>query len=320
MSAARDVVVFGGTGFLGRRVVAHLLDHDFSVRIASRHPPRAVPAGEHGAAPAFVRTDVSDVASVDAALAGAFAAVNAISLYVEHGDQTFRAVHVEAAARLAERARKAELVRFVHVSGIGADARSASPYIASRGEGEAAVRAAFPAATIVRAAVMVGPDDAFLAPLTRLLRGVPVFPMFGRGKTALQPASVEDVGEAIARAIARPEPIRLCELAGPRTFTYETLLRAIARHIGARPILVPVPFGIWRKVAFIAEALPRPPITRNQVELMMVDNIASPDQPGFGALGIEPRGVESVLETMVPRTADRGAGRESVRIDHRHGA
>ncbi len=300
MSGAREVTVFGGAGFLGRPVVRRLLGRGFSVRVASRRPERgAAKFGETASALKFVAADVSDAASVNAAVAGAFAAVNAVSLYVERGDQTFRAIHVEAAARVADCARKARLAHLAHISGIGADPRSGSPYIRSRGEGEAAVHAAFGEATIVRPAVMFGRDDAFLAPLAGMMRRFPVFPLFGRGQTMLQSAYVDDVAEAIARAIDLPAPPRLCELAGPRMFTYEELLQTIARHLGTHPVLVPVPFGAWRMLAFVAEALSRPPITRNQVELMMVDNVASPDHPGFAFFGIEPHGIEAVLETMI---------------------
>ena len=108
-------------------------------------------------------------------------------------------MHVEAAARVAPIATRAGVKRLVHISGIGADAGSASPYIRSRGQGEAAVLLAFPSATLIRPAVMFGPEDAFLVPLLSMLRRLPVFPMFGTGKTRLQPAYVEDVAEAVAR-------------------------------------------------------------------------------------------------------------------------
>src|SRR5262245_43381404 len=103
-----------------------------------------------------------DERSVEAAVAGADGVVNAISLYVEHGRDTFHSVHVEAAARIARAARRAGTKRFVHLSGIGADAGSPSPYIRSRGEGETAAQTAFPGAVIIRAAVMFAPDDPFL--------------------------------------------------------------------------------------------------------------------------------------------------------------
>jgi NADH dehydrogenase len=296
MSEVRKVTVFGGTGFLGRRVVRHLLDHDFVVRVAARHPERGAQMfRNNSSALELVEADVGDDRSVAAAVAGAFAVVNAVSLYLEQGGLTFRFVHVEAAARVAHQSRASGAQRLAHVSGIGADARSPSAYIRSRGEGEAAMRAAWPAATIIRPAVMFGPDDAFLTPLMNLLRTFPVFPMFGRGRTALQPAYVEDVAEAIVRTFDAADPGMVYELGGPYIYTYEELLRTVGEHLGLRRILLPVPFGAWRMLAFIAELMPAPPVTRNQVELMAVDNVASSAHPGFAALGIEPRGIEAVL-------------------------
>ena len=301
MSGSRRVVVFGGTGFLGRRVVRHLLQHGFAPRVASRHPDRGAAAFTGGSGLDFVNADIADRSSVGAAVAGAFAVVNAVSLYVERNGATFRSVHVDAAATVAEAAHRCGMARLVHTSGIGADPQSGSSYIRSRGDGEAAVRAAFAAATIVRPAVMFGRDDAFLEPLAGMLRSVPVFPLFGRGTTRLQPVFVEDVAEAIVRAIATPTPAPLYELGGPQTFTYAELLRTVAARLRSHPILLPVPFAIWRLLAFAAEALPRAPITRNQVELMMCDTIASSDVPGFQHLGIEPRGIGDVLDQVSHR-------------------
>lgn len=296
----RKVAVFGGTGFLGRRVVRHLLDRDFAVRVASRHPERGG-AIVRGTSPTleFVRADIGDAASIDAVVAGTFGVVNAVSLYVEQGGRTFHSVHVEAAARLATRAREANVARLVHVSGIGADAASASPYIHSRGEGEHAVRAAFPLARIIRPAVMFGPDDAFLVPLVKLLRKFPVFPLFGSGRTALQPAGVEDVGAAIVRTLEASQAEPIHELGGPHIYSYQALLRTVCDHLGLQRLFVPVPFVMWQALALLAENLPGPPITRNQVDLMRMDNVASPDCAGFGALGIEPHGIEDLLRQQM---------------------
>lgn len=296
----RKVVVFGGTGFLGRRVGQHLVEHGFAVRAASRHPDRAKTVfSENLPELEMIRADIDEDASVRSAVADAFAVVNAVSLYVERDGRTFRTVHVEAAERLATLARDAGVARLVHLSGIGADAASPSPYIASRAEGETVVRAAFPGAVVIRPAVMFGRDDAFLVPLVGLLRKFPAFPLFGTGGTRLQPAHVEDVGEAIARIIdaARPEP--LYEFGGPDIFTYRELLQRIHDRLGLSRVLVPVPYAAWQAGAFFAEFLPEPPITRNQVELMRIDTVASPACAGFDALGITPAGIEKSLAQIV---------------------
>jgi len=300
---AQLVTVFGGTGFLGRRIVRHLHDASFAVRIASRHPDRAVmsfpDAGPHLRS---VHGDINEDKSVIAAIGGAFAVVNAVSLYVERGRDTFQSVHVNAAERVARLARETGVERFLHISGIGADFRSTSPYIRSRGEGEAAVLRAFPSATVLRPAVMFGPGDAFLTPLLLMLRRLPVFPMFGDGRTRVQPAYVEDVGEASARVLQVQIPYQIYELAGPRIYTYRALLRALAAAASNRPLLLPLPFSLWHAIGYVAEFLPSPPITRNQVELMESDSVATPGAPGFGVLQIAPRFIEDTLPEVLQAT------------------
>src|SRR3979490_67514 len=139
----RTVTVFGGTGFLGRRVVRHLRKREFSVRIVSRHPDRGHRLfGLDDPKLQSVETNIHHERSVADAVAGAYGVVNAVSLYVEHGQQTFHSVHVESAQRVAAQAHRGGVERLVHVSGIGADAASPSRYIRKRGAGELAGPAA----------------------------------------------------------------------------------------------------------------------------------------------------------------------------------
>ncbi len=297
----RIVTVFGGTGFLGRRIVRHLRYREFPVRIASRHPDRGRRLfGPDDPQLRSVQADIHDERSVADALTGAYGVVNAVSLYVERGQETFHSVHVESARRVAAQAHRGGVERLVHVSGIGADAASQSRYIRKRGEGELAVRAAFADALFIRPAVMFGPDDAFLTAILKLLRQLPIYPMFGRGRTRLQPAYVEDVAEAIGRVMQRAEtPSMIFELGGPRVYSYEEVLRAVAHQAGLTRLLIPIPFAVWHALARASEMFPSPLLTRNQVELMQVDTVSSPEMPGFVELGISPRSVEAILQTML---------------------
>jgi uncharacterized protein YbjT (DUF2867 family) len=299
--SARVVTVFGGTGFLGRRVVRHLREHELAVRIASRHPDRSRELfGRDDPHVQSVDADIHDRQAVADAVAGAYGVVNAVSLYVEHARETFHSVHVEAAQRVAAEAQRAGVERLVHLSGIGADPTSASRYIRKRGEGDLAVRAAFVDALVIRPAVMFGPDDAFLTTVLALLRRLPVYPMFGSGRTRLQPADVEDIAKAVARALLRIDMRAVTfECGGPRVYTYEQLLRTVAHEAGIRPILMPFPFAGWHALAWIAEMLPNPQLTRNQVELMQIDTVVSPELPGFRELGIAPHSLEDALRQML---------------------
>lgn len=138
------VTVFGATGFLGRRIVRRLHGLGFIVRIASRHPGRGREMFGNDPNLQAIAGDIPDTRSVIDAIAGVHGVVNVVSLYTESRRETFHAVHVEYAARVAMEVNRAGVEQYVHVSGIGADAESGSAYIRSRGQGELAVRAAYP--------------------------------------------------------------------------------------------------------------------------------------------------------------------------------
>ena len=293
------VTVFGGSGFLGRRIVKHLLDRGLTVRSACRHPERSGLRRASDGSFTVVKADILDQGQTAAAVSGASTVVNAVSLYSEHGDVTFERVHVAAASRLAEAAKNAGAERYIHMSGIGSDSRSKSRYIRARGQGEEAIDAAFPGATVVRSAVMTGSDDAFLTTITKLVRILPAYPLFGNGNTRLQPAFVEDVAEAVARlAQGAGASARLFELGGPRVYSYRDLILEVARLLDVGTRLVPVPFPAWYALATVCEYVPGAPLTRNQVELMQIDNVANAERPGFRELGIEPCSIEPIVQMI----------------------
>jgi uncharacterized protein YbjT (DUF2867 family) len=295
----RIVTVFGGTGFLGWRIVVALVRRGFTIRLAARNPERS------GAIDGDVRrmsVDVRDGPAVARAVEGAAAVVNAVSLYHESRDVSFSQIHVDAARRVAAAVREHDVPRLVHLSGIGSNPDSSSPYVRARGQGELAVRDAFAAATLLRPSAMFGPDDPLITALLKATR-LPMVPLFGHGDTRLQPVFVGDVAEAAARLVtsdADPQPTY--EFGGPDVLTYRELVELTLRATARRRPLVPVPFAVWEAMAAGARLLPSPPITEGQVALMKKDNLASPDLPGLGALGIEP----CPLGAELNRRAGRG--------------
>ena len=298
------VTVFGGTGFLGRQIVARLLADGTDVRIAVRRPDRSpgVVPPETPDAISFVRADVTDEATVAAALAGSTAAVNAVAAYVEKDGVSFDAVHESGATHVARAATEAGVRRLVHISGIGADPESLSRYIRSRGRGESLVQEAFPKAIILRPSVMFGSQDAFFNSLAKVARSSPVFPLIGGGGTLLQPVFVEDVADAVGRALsAAGTDGRIYELGGPRVYTLKALVELVCEAMGQHRFLLPVPFTVAEFQARIAERLAAPPLTLSQVELLKQDNVVDGSVPGFDDLGLIPASVEQVLPTYIRR-------------------
>jgi uncharacterized protein YbjT (DUF2867 family) len=299
------VVVFGGTGFLGQRLVHRLASGGAIVHVAVRHPEgarSALPAADL-AQVTFFRADVREPTSVATAMSGADAVVNAVSAYIEKGGVTFESIHVQGAETVAREAVKLGIARLVLVSGLGADPQSRSPYIRSRGRGEQTVQRAFPDATVVRPSAMFGPGDALFGTLADLARLLPVLPLISGGRTRLQPVYVEDVAEAVARILADPGTVgRTYELAGPGVYTLRELVRFTLRVVGKRRLLIPVPFAVAAIQARLFEFLPRPPLTTGQVDLLKADSVASGALAGLQELNISPNAIEEVVPTYIGRS------------------
>ena len=296
------VCVFGGTGFLGRRLVRRLATEGATVRVAVRHPERArsvlATAGVDRVTPVYA--DVRDQTSVAAAVSGVDAVVNAVSAYIEKSGVTFKAVHEQGAKTLAQESAAAGVARLVLVSGIGADPESGYPYIRARGRGEQVSQRAFPGVTIVRPGAMFGPGDALFGTLAHVARLVPVLPLIGGGRTRLQPVYVEDVAQAVARLLADPGTAgRTYELAGPGVYTLRELVKITLRLIGKRRFLLSVPFAVAEAQARLFQLLPNPPLTTGQIDLLKADNVASAALPGFRELNIQPKAVEDVVPTYI---------------------
>lgn len=295
------VTVFGGGGFLGRYVAQELLRRKARVRIAERRPRDAwfiKPLGGLGQTE-FVAANIARRESVIRAVDGSDAVINLVGIL--SGD--FKAVHVEGARHVAEAAAIAQADALVHVSAIGADANSPSAYGRSKGEGESAVRAAFPAATIVRPSILFGSEDNFVNRFARMAMAMPFVPVL-RGETKFQPVWVKDVAEAIVEAALEPGKYagRTFELGGPEVLTMAQLNRWVAQAIGRTPRTMELPDGLGA----LAAALPGTGITRDQWRMLQRDNVVAAGAEGFEAFGIRPMPLGAVAPQWLVQYRNHG--------------
>ena len=295
------VTVFGGSGFVGTQVVRALAKRGWRVRVAVRKPALAYElrmAGDVGQIQTL-RCDITDKAAVAEAIKGADAVINLVGILFETGGRKFEALHVEGAVNVAEAAKAAGIKRLVHMSALGADVNGKAAYARTKGAAEAAVRAAFPGAVVIRPSVIFGADDAFLNKFAAMATFSPALPLIGGGVTKFQPVYVGDVAEAIARATVSPEAEgKTFELGGPSVWTFEDLLKFILRETKRERFLIPLPFPIARMIGSLAQ-IPaaiglKPALTKDQVLLLEGDNIVSPGAEGLAALGVEPTGLEAI--------------------------
>ena len=294
--------IFGGSGFIGRHIVQRLARAGWTVRVAVRHPDTAAflkPMGDVGQI-VPVRCDVTRDADVAAVLAGADAAVNLVGILYERGRRSFQAMHVDAAARIAKAATAAGVTTLVQMSALGASTQSTSVYAQTKARGEDAVREAFPSAVVLRPSVVFGPQDGFFNMFGALARFSPALPLVGGGNTRFQPVYVCDVADAAMAALSDPAHVgKTFELGGPRVYTFKQLLQILLQEIDRKRLLIPVPFPLATIKAAVLELLPKPLLTRDQVELLKTDNICSGTLPGLEAFAIEPAAVEVVLPSYV---------------------
>lgn len=281
------VTIFGGGGFIGRYVCEQLFDygeHDVRLRVVTREPRHAhyiQPMGQVGQF-GIVPGDVTNPDSVRRAVEGAYAVVNLTGTFKGMG-----AVHVTGARNVAEAARDAGVSALVQVSAIGADANSEAVYARTKGEGEAAVREAFPGATIVRPSIVFGPEDSFSNKLAGLSR-LPALPVIAPD-FKFQPVYVEDLAKAITRAAVDPKTHggRTYEIGGSQVLTMKEFTAEIVKAVGRETELIEVPDPVSSLISYLG-FLPGAPLTRDQWLMLQHDNVASEGVPGLEAFGIRP--------------------------------
>ena len=315
------VTVFGGSGFIGRSVVRALAKRGYRIRVAVRRPDLAYflqPLGNVGQI-SFAQANLRYRASVDAAVADADHVVNCVGILHESGRNTFDAVQDFGARAIAEAARSAGAT-LTHVSAIGANAKSESAYARSKGRAEASIRSIRPDAIILRPSIVFGQDDSFFNKFGRMAQTLPFLPLIGGGETKFQPVFVEDVAEAVARAVdGKLTPGAIYELGGPVVMTFRDCLETVLRVVDRKKPLIPVPFAIASLIGSVASLVPfiAPPLTADQVTLLKSDNIVSPEATAerrtLDGIGIAPALVDTILPTYMVQYRQQGQFRGSGR-------
>jgi NADH dehydrogenase len=293
---AGSVTVFGGTGFIGRHLVALLLRSGATVRLAVRHPPRVQMTTELPQAAELIQADVLDDVAVGGAVAGTDAVVNLVGILTETTSQSYRAIHVEGARRVALAAQHHGVTRLIHISALGSSPTSPAISDRTKGEGEQAVRGVFPQATIVRPSLVFGEDDHFFSRFVAMIRSSPVLPLIGGGVTKFQPVFVGDMAAGLLEVLKRPETAdKTYEFGGPQVYSFKLLLELLLTALNRQRVLIPIPFALAEMQAGLLELLPNPPLTRDQVRLLKTDKVISGVEPTLGDLGVQPRSLEKFL-------------------------
>ena len=308
------IAIIGGTGFVGRYIVAELARRGHRLRLLVRRPDRAkflLPLGTPGQI-ALVAGRASDTDSLRRCIAGCQGVINAVGILAETGKQRFTALHAdlpETLGRLTDEVAQKD-ARLIHLSALGADRQSASRYARSKAEGEARLLAVLPKATILRPSLVFGTEDQFFNRFARMALWSPVLPLIAGGKTKFQPVHVVNVAEAVVAALNTPQSKgKTYAIAGGRVYSFAELLRYMLVIIRRRRQLLSLPAWAMVLPSMLMEWMPNPMLTRDQLRLLKTDAIIK-GKAGktltLADLGITPTPLELIVPEYLTRFSPGG--------------
>lgn len=309
------VTIYGGSGFVGRYIARRMAKAGWRVRVAVRRPNEALFVKPYGVVGQVepILCNIRDDNSVRAAMVGADAVVNCVGILAESGKNSFDAVQIEGATRVARLAADEGIARMVQISAIGADADADSEYAKTKAGGEAGVLEHMPGAVILRPSIVFGPEDEFFNRFAGMTRFSPVLPLVN-ADAKFQPVYVDDVAHAAELALTGTAEAGIYELGGPDTESFRELMQRMLDVIGRRRLILNMPnwmarltaFGFDMMQAMTFGLISNGVLTRDQVKNLQNDNAVAQDAQGFDSLGIRPVSMVSILPDYLWRFRPSG--------------
>jgi uncharacterized protein YbjT (DUF2867 family) len=316
----KTATIFGGTGFVGRYIVARLARAGAIVRVITRYPSSAYFLRTNGVVGQIVpvRSKYGTYEEIERDVVGSDVVVNCLGILAETRRCSFEHVHREVPEWIAQACRKYNVKRFVHISALGAG-HAKSRYALSKHAGEKAVLEAYPTASILRPSIIFGPEDNFFNRFASMAQYAPALPLIGGGHTKFQPVYVGDVASAVMATLTRPDTGGLSpfgatyELGGPEIFTFRELFEQMFEHTGCKRRMISLPWALARVQAAFMNILPTPPLTNDQITSLQTDSVVSSGARLLHDLDITPTALETILPTYLDRFRPGGRFAEKKR-------
>ena len=298
----KKFVVLGGSGFIGREIVENLVREGIDVTVGCRDIKKAefLEQIKGNGRVTVVQTDVTVQQDLRNILQGADLVISLVGILYEIGKYTFNTIQAEVPQMIGVEANKAGVERILHFSAIGADKNSQSKYAVSKAMGEESLLSVFPATTIFRPSIVFGPNDNFFNKFSNMAAFSPVLPLIGRGETLFQPVYVKDISNAVLRVFESTQTVgKIYELGGPSTYSFKELIELTMLYSRRSRLLLNLPFWLADIQASFMELLPKPILTRDQLELLKVDNVVGNKMFTLADLDIIPTRCETILKTYL---------------------
>lgn len=270
MTTEAPIFITGGTGFVGTAIQQTLTGRP--TRLLMHNSP----SGTAASAAEYVAGDVTNPATLRGAMDGCATVIHLVGIIEERGDRTFDRVIRAGTEHVVAGARRSGVEHFILMSALGVRNDPRYPYFSAKHHAEMAVRGSGIPFTIFRPSVIFGPNDGFINQLADLVRSAPIVPIAGDGRSLFQPVSVSEVARSFAWAVDHPESHgQVYELGGPDILSYEEIIDLIQQQLGTTKRKVRVPTSLVGGVVTLSAPLPkrlRPPVTRDQLKMLDIDN------------------------------------------------
>ncbi len=286
----REVLVTGGSGFVGTHVCRALISRGFLPRLLVRPgSEERIPPDIRGVC-RVTQGDVTDRESVENAVQGTSAVIHLVGIIRQFPERgvTFERMHVTATRNVIEAAKTWTVPRVLHMSALGAAAGGSTAYFDTKGRAEELVRRSGLRWTIFRPSVIFGPGGGFLAEIRKMLRSAPLVPIPGHGRYRMQPVFAGDVAKGFAEALLRPASEgKTFDVCGPDRFTYDELVDLVAAGMGMHARKLHLPVSLLRPAVRGLEWMKRFPLTTDQLQMLLEESIGD-HEPFFSAFGFPP--------------------------------
>ena len=274
----KNILVFGGSGQIGRHLIRRLTNNNHQVTVATRNSHSKGSILKTQGNPGYIEiieTNIFEEEKLNNLIKGKDICINLIGILFENKNNTFNNIHKNFPDIISRICNENKLEQFIHISALGIDNAKDSLYASSKLEGEKKIINNFPKATILRPSVIYSIDDNFTTNLMSLLNLMPFFPIYYNGNTKFSPLHVSDLAGIILSIIEKKIYSEIIECVGPEEISFKEILEKLLFSIGKSRFLIPLPLFAAKSIAYFLQKLPKPLLTIDQLKLLKYDNILS---------------------------------------------
>ena len=276
---AKNCLIFGGSGQIGRHLIRKLTKNDFRVTVVTRNIHQksyVIKTQANAGYIKIVEANIFDEKKIRKLFQDSEICINLIGiLFEKKNGNTFNNIHVLFPSILSKLCKEYKIEHFIHLSALGINEAVDSNYAKSKLDGEKLILENFPLATILRPSVVYSVDDNFTTNFMTLLNRLPIFPLYYSGRTKFMPIHCSDLTDVIYHVISKKIFSKIIECVGPETISLKQVLERLLNLLKKKRILLPMPLGIAKLTAKFFEFLPKPLITQDQLRILKYDNTVS---------------------------------------------